>query len=65
MQETLQTETYRLDSLDLKLTSLLSDAQDADIAEYATKLSVQEIALQASCAMAAKIGNTTILNFLK
>jgi flagellar hook-associated protein 3 FlgL len=55
----------RLDSLDLKLTSLLSDAQDADIAEYATKLSVQEIALQASYAMAAKIGNTTILNFLK
>jgi flagellar hook-associated protein 3 FlgL len=54
-----------LDSLDLKLTSLLSDAQDADLAEYATKLSMQEIALQTSYAMAAKLGNMTILNFLK
>lgn len=54
-----------LDSLDEKLTSLLSDAQDADLAEYAARLSMQEIALQASYALAAKISDTTILNFLK
>lgn len=49
----------------IKLTSLLSDAQDADLAELATRLSMKETALQASYAMAAKIGNTTILDFIK
>ena len=49
----------------IKLTSLLSDAQDADLAELATRLAMKETALQASYAMAAKISNTTILNFLK
>ena len=52
-------------NLDDKLKSLLSDAQDADLAEYAVRLSLQETALQASYALASKIGNTTILNFLK
>ena len=54
-----------LDGLGQNLTSLLSDAQDVDVAEYATKLSMQEIALQASYALAAKIDKLTILNFLK
>jgi flagellar hook-associated protein 3 FlgL len=54
-----------LSELDTKLTSLLGEAQDADLAEMSTKLSMKEIALQASYAIAAKIGNTTILNFLK
>jgi flagellar hook-associated protein 3 FlgL len=54
-----------LDNLDENLTSLLSEAQDADLAEFATKLSMKEIALQTSYAMAAKISDTTILNFLK
>ena len=52
-------------NLDDKLKSLLSDAQDADLAEYAVRLSLQETALQASYALASEIGNTTILNFLK
>jgi flagellar hook-associated protein 3 FlgL len=52
-------------NLDDKLKSLLSDAQDADLAEYAVRLSLQETALQASYALASKLGNTTILNFLK
>jgi flagellin-like hook-associated protein FlgL len=51
--------------LNIKLTSLLSDAQDADLAEIATRLSMKEVALQASYAMAGRIGNMTILNFLK
>jgi flagellar hook-associated protein 3 FlgL len=54
-----------LDTLDEKLTSLLSEAQDADLAELATKLSMKEIALQASYAMAAKISDISILKFLK
>jgi len=54
-----------LTELDTNLTSLLSEAQDADLAEMATKLSMKEIALQSSYSIAAKIGETTILNFLK
>jgi flagellar hook-associated protein 3 FlgL len=54
-----------LDILDEKLTSLLSDAQDADLAEFATRLSIKEVALQASYAMAAKIGDISILKFLR
>jgi len=54
-----------LTELEEKMTSLLSEVQDADMIELATKLSMKELALQASYAIAAKIGDTTILNFLK
>lgn len=54
-----------LEEVDIQLDSLLSQTQDADIADLATKLSMKEIALQASYAVASKIGNTTILDFLK
>ena len=54
-----------LAELDTKLTSLLSEAQDADLADLATRLSMKEIALQATYAMAGQIGNSSILNFLK
>lgn len=54
-----------LGELDTKLTSLLSEAQDADLADLATRLSMKEIALQATYAMAGQIGNSSILNFLK
>jgi flagellar hook-associated protein 3 FlgL len=54
-----------LAELDAKLTSLLSEAQDADLADLATRLSMKEIALQATYAMAGQIGRSSILNFLK
>jgi flagellar hook-associated protein 3 FlgL len=54
-----------LDEVDMQLDSLLSQTQDADLADLATKLSMKEIALQASYAIASKIGNTSILDFLK
>ena len=54
-----------LDNLDEKLTSLLSGAQDADLTDYATQLSMKELALQASYSLAARISSMTILNFLK
>jgi flagellar hook-associated protein 3 FlgL len=52
---------------DLKynLTRLISNTEDADITEIATKLAMKEIALKASYAMASEMGNLTILNFLK
>lgn len=52
-------------SLDEKLTSLLSEAQDANLADFVTRLSMKETALQASYALAAKIGEMTILRFLR
>ena len=54
-----------LADFDTKLNDLLSVAQDADLADLITRLSMKEIALQASYSMAAKIRETTILNFLK
>jgi flagellar hook-associated protein 3 FlgL len=54
-----------LADFDAKLNDLLSVAQDADLADLITRLSMKEIALQASYSMAAKIRETTILNFLK
>jgi flagellar hook-associated protein 3 FlgL len=54
-----------LEEVDIQLNSLLSQTQDADLAELATKLSMKEIALQASYAIASKISNTSILDFLK
>lgn len=54
-----------LEVVDIQLDSLLSQTQDADLADLVTRLSMKEIALQASYLMAAKIRDTTILNFLK
>ena len=49
---------------DETLNTLLSKAQDADITELAAKLLMSETALKASYAMAAKIGESSILNYL-
>lgn len=54
-----------LEQVDMQLESLLSQTQDADLADLSTKLAMKEIALQASYAIASKIGNTTILNILE
>jgi len=48
-----------------QLNLLLSNTQDADIAELATELSMKEIALQASYAVAVKVSNMTILDFIR
>jgi flagellar hook-associated protein 3 FlgL len=49
---------------DETLTSLLSKAQDADVTELAAKLLINQTALKASYAMAAKIGESSILDYL-
>ena len=51
--------------LDFNLTKLISNTEDVDITEIATELAMKEIVLKASYAMASKIGNLTILDFLK
>ncbi|MHB8910067.1 MAG: flagellin N-terminal helical domain-containing protein [Syntrophales bacterium] len=54
-----------LTHFDATLNDLLSKAQDADMTELAAKLLMSETALKASYAMAAKIGESSILNYLK
>ncbi len=54
-----------LEDLDYKLTELISNTEDVDVAELVTKFAMKEIVLNASYSMASKIGNSTILNFLK
>lgn len=53
--------------LDLQqnVTSLISNTEDADISGLATQLAMKQVALQASYEMASRIGQNTILDFLK
>ena len=53
-----------LTHFDETLTSLLSEAQDADVTELAAKLLINQTALNASYAMAAQIGESSILDYL-
>ena len=50
---------------DETLNFLHSEAQEADITELGVKLLMSETALKTTYAMAAKIGEATILNYLK
>ncbi|MCK9273916.1 MAG: flagellar hook-associated protein FlgL [Syntrophales bacterium] len=54
-----------LTNLDLRLTELISNKEDVDIAKLVTEFSMKEIVLKASYQMASKIGNMTLLDFLK
>jgi flagellar hook-associated protein 3 len=54
-----------LSDLDLQLTSLTSDIEDADITALITEFKMKEIALQATYQMAGKIGNISIIDFIK
>ncbi|MBT8491014.1 MAG: flagellar hook-associated protein FlgL [Deltaproteobacteria bacterium] len=51
--------------LDSKLTELISNTEDVDMAEIVTKFSMKEVVLQASYSMASSIGNMSIINFLR
>jgi flagellar hook-associated protein 3 FlgL len=53
-----------MDELEQRLMTSLSNTEDADVAELATKFAMKEVALQASYAMASKIGQNTILEYL-
>ena len=54
-----------LEEVDMQLESLLSQTQDADLADLSTKFAMKEVALQASYTIAAKIGKMTILDILE
>jgi flagellin-like hook-associated protein FlgL len=52
-------------AFDENLSSLLSEAQDANVTELAMKMSMKQISLNTSYAIAAKIDSTSILDFLQ
>jgi flagellar hook-associated protein 3 FlgL len=53
------------DSLNEQIATLLSNAEDIDVAKLMTDFKMKEAALQASYTMAGQISNNSILNFLK
>ncbi len=54
-----------LNNFSQQLTDLTSRTEDVDVAGLATSLSMKQLALQASYATISKIGNNTILDFIK
>jgi flagellar hook-associated protein 3 FlgL len=60
----LEVAKNNLAHFDKTLNALLSEAQDADVTELAAKLLMNQTALKASYSMAAKIGESSILDYL-
>ncbi|MCK4467591.1 MAG: flagellar hook-associated protein FlgL [Desulfobacterales bacterium] len=54
-----------LTDMDLDLAGLISEVEDADISEIITRFAMKEIVLKASYNVASKIGNLTIIDFLR
>ena len=54
-----------LDDLSQNMTTMITEIEGADIAELATQVAAKQVALQACYEVAARIQNSTILNFLK
>ena len=54
-----------LQDLSLQLSDLASKTEEADMAVLATRMAMRQLALQASYTTAAKMGDNTILNFIK
>ena len=54
-----------LQDMDIRLTSLTSNIEDADMAALITEYQMKQVALQATYKMAGDMGSMSIINFLK
>jgi flagellar hook-associated protein 3 FlgL len=61
----LESTKDNFEDLRLNVTELLSNLEDTDLAEAVTELSLQETAYQASLASAARLLETSLLDFLR
>ncbi len=61
----IETERGRLDNAVLSLKTLLSETEDADLAEVISEVSKNEVALQSLRSTGAKILNQSLLDFLR
>lgn len=53
------------EEMDIRLTELKSNIEDADVTELATEYQMKQLALQATYTIAGDLGKLSILNFLK
>ena len=51
--------------MEMDLAGLISEVEDADVSEIMTKFAMKEIVLKASYNVASRIGNLTIIDFLR
>lgn len=51
-------------TIDLQITNMLADIENADLTQLITEFQMKQIAMQASYSMASKIGEMTIMNYL-
>lgn len=54
-----------LQDMDIRLTGLTSNIEDADVAKLTTEYQMKQVALEATYKMASDLGSLSILNFLK
>jgi flagellar hook-associated protein 3 FlgL len=64
-QNRLEMAKNGLSSLDKQVTDIISDTENANITELGMLLSMKDIALKSTYALATKLGENSILNFLK
>jgi len=55
----------RMDTQNVNLEALKSNLENADLAEVAVRLQAEQMAYQSALAAAAKILNTSLINFLQ
>ncbi|MBW2646920.1 MAG: flagellar biosynthesis protein FlgL, partial [Deltaproteobacteria bacterium] len=51
--------------MEMDLAGLISKVEDADVSEIITKFAMKEVVLKASYSVASRIGNLTIIDFLR
>jgi flagellar hook-associated protein 3 FlgL len=61
----LELGTDRLEDMRISLSEMLSQAEDADLAQAVVDLKTQENIYEASAAAAARIGQLTLLDYLR
>jgi flagellin-like hook-associated protein FlgL len=61
----LDASSTALDDMNIRLTSLKSNIEDADVAKLATDFQMKQLALEATYKLAGDLGSMSIINFLK
>ena len=61
----LDTQKERMEDAKIEMTKILSDTEDVDLAEAITEFTLKQTALQAALESAAKMFQSSLLNFLR
>lgn len=63
-RNSLEVTSNNHDSLDLQVTNMLADVENADLTKLIIEFQMKQIAMQASYSMASKIGKMTIMDYI-